>query len=1017
MNKTHISKSRYRLGGALHALALMGAGATVAGVAAVPAVAQDYTNVTASGRVTADSGENIAGATVSITSNEQGFNRTVTTDSSGAYRVPQIPAGSYTFTITADGYEQFVDTAVTLSPDGAGNQFILIPAGSAQASTGDIVVTGRRVQVVDFERTTTGAVIDIGELSERVPVARSLRDIVLLSPGTSQGGSSQNARFANQAQIGGSAFSENAYYVNGLNVTEFRQGFSPSDVPFDFYETVEVKSGGFQAEFGRATGGVVNAVTKSGSNEYKASVLVNVEPDWLRQDQENTYTADNDGDTSSRVDTVVTLSGPIIKDRLFFFGLYNHRNVEVFNGRADAEDAADNTGTRQKSTSPFYAFKIDAVPFDNHRLEFTYFNSERETLIRQFDYNSDTNAIGRETGRTLSQQGGENYVARYTGQFSDWLTLSAAYGKNKNRDTTLPNDLASPRVLDVRTGISSPLPGTNPSGSFQVNEDERTFYRGDIDLYVQLLGSHHFRLGYDREELTSLQTSTPTGDGFYELFRAGGSSDQTNLPAGTEYFTRRFFVNGGSFDSINEAFYIQDNWTLFDDRLNLQLGVRNDRFVNKSADGTPFYESGDQWGPRLGFSFDAFGDKRTKVYGSFGRYFLPIPSNTNIRLAGAELDYRSYFQLAGIVDGVPQAGAPVLTVNNARPCPDTDVQNCTITGDGSAADPSTVISQNLKPQSLDEYIIGAEHRFEGGIRVGAYYTHRSLNESLEDSAIDLAVRDYCVNVAGIPATPGRTGGCEDIWIGFHQYVLNNPGEPLTVILDTPLPGETELRTLTFTPDQLGYPRARRTYDAVTVEFERPFDGTWSLQGSYTWAQLKGNIEGGVKSDISQVDSGLTQDFDTPGLTVGSYGFLPGHRRHTFKLFGSYQFTDWFTLGGNAVVQSPRKFGCIGVVPSSVDPVAALYENAGNFCQGELVPRGTAFESDWRKELNLSFVFSMPVDFDATMRVDVFNVFNSQSALDFDEFGDTPGGDVNPTYQFPLTYQDARSVRLQFRVGF
>ena len=1016
MAHSRIARITSGAGSALQVLALMGAGIGASTMLAAPAIAQDYQNVTASGRVISTDGTAISGATVKVTSNDQGFTRTTTTSGGGAYRVPQLPPGSYTFEITAPNFETFVDNNVQITTDQAGNQFALSPAGGAEGNV--IVVTAGRQEVVDFENTTTGKVIDIGELQTRVPVQRSLRDVILLAPGTTQGSSSQNARFSGQAQISGASFAENAYYINGLNVTEFRQGFSPVTVPFDFYETVDVKTGGFQAEFGRATGGVVNATTKSGSNEYHAGLLFNYEPNWLQGDAPNSFQDDNDGDRSDRYDTVVTLSGPIIKDKLFIFGLYNSRYSETFNGTADGTNAAgdldptQNTGRLAKTVSPFYAFKVDAVPLDGQRLEFTYFQSRGETTTRSFNYNSDTNSIGSSTGSSTNLYGGENYVGRYTGNFSDFLTVSAAYGKNKNRNTTLPANIVDPRVLDSRFSSGVEVPGTNPNGQFQSNDDTREFYRGDVDLFFDLLGSHHVRFGYDREELTAVQLSTPTGGGLYEIFRASGTdTDISNLPAGTDYFSRRFFQNGGSFNNVNEAYYIQDNWTLFNDRLNLQLGIRNDKFSNANADGDVFYDSGNQWGPRFGFSADPFGDKLTKVYGSFGRYFLPIPANTNIRLAGAELDFQEFFVFGGFdANGVPIEGAPVNGVDNAVPCPNGAGNNCNVTGDGTADDVASVVSTALDPQSLDEYIIGIERRLGEYLKVGINYTHRSLNDSLEDSAIDLAVRKLCTS-------EGITG-CERVYIGFVQYVLNNPGKPITVDLARPLPGETSVRQdVTFTPDQLGYPEARRTYDAVTFNFDREYDGIWSLSGSYTWSRLKGNIEGGVKSDIGQVDSGLTQDFDTPGLTDGSYGFLPGHRRHTFKLFGSYAITDWLTLGGNALVASPRKFGCLGVVPASVDPVASLYGPAGNYCQGQLVPRGTAFESDWQKEFNVSFIARLPVDFDASLRFDVFNIFDDDSELDFYEFGDLGGGQPDPNYQRPLGFQSPRSARIQLRVGF
>lgn len=1006
INTTDFARKALRGGTALQALALLGAGLSASAFVAAPAFAQDYTNVTASGKVQGTNGQGIAGATVELRSDDQGFTRTVTTDNSGGFRIPQLPAGTYSFTISAPGFDSFSEGGIVLNQTNSANQFTLAAADTA--SSDSIVVTAGRVQVADFERTTTGAVINIGELQTRVPVQRSLRDVILLAPGTTQGGSAANAAFASQAQVSGSSFTENAYYVNGLNITEFRQGFLPVAIPFDFYQTVEVKTGGFQAEFGRATGGVINAITKSGSNDFHAGALVNWEPNFLSGDAPNSYTADNDGDFNDRIDAVFTASGPIIKDKLFFFGIYQNRYVVSENGTASAALAANNRSTRQVTRSPFYGGKIDAVPFDGQRLEFTYFNSTGESDNLTQVYDSSTNQRGRFVSRTQGLSGGENYVGRYTGTFAPWLTVSGAYGVNNNRSATLPANTTLERVTDNRTGTPAEI--ANASASIATNDDKRTFYRADVDLYFNALGSHHIRFGYDNESLDATQLSTTIGRGFSTLGTASGT-DLTRLPAGTQFVSVRTFENGGTFNTTNEAFYIQDSWSLFDDSVSLQLGIRNDRFTNKDAGGKPFYKSGDQWGPRLGFTGDPIGDGLTKVFGSFGRYFVPIAANTNIRGAGRELDYTAYYQLSGLnPDNTPIFGPAILGISNSQNCPGTTVANCRITADGEITDPTAFIAQGLKPQSLDEYIIGAERRLGNRMRVGLNYTFRKLGAVLEDVAIDQAVLSYCRtnNIAGC--------GGPGFFTGFHQYVLVNPGEPSRIQL-LPLPNGTT-PTVDFTAEQLGYPKAQRDYHAVTFTFDREFDGVWSLSGSYTWSSLKGNYEGGAKSDVGQSDTGATQDFDQPGLTLGSYGFLPGHRRHSFKLYGSVQPFEWLNLGANAFVQSPKKFGCIGFVPESVDPFANQYGAAGNYCQNRLVPRGTAFQSDWRKELNLTAEVKVPSDsFNASIRFDVFNVFNSKSALDFDEFGDDDVGAVNPNYRSPLVFQQPRSGRIQFRVGF
>jgi outer membrane receptor protein involved in Fe transport len=123
----------------------------------------------------------------------------------------------------------------------------------------------------------------------------------------------------------------------------------------------------------------------------------------------------------------------------------------------------------------------------------------------------------------------------------------------------------------------------NGTANADLSNDQRVFYRGDVDLYFNILGSHHIRAGYDREDLSTDIVTLANGGG--QLTYANGSAaDPFGFTTG-QYVTRRFFRNGGNFKSQNVAFYIQDNWSLFDNRLTLQLGIRNDRFKNKNIAG------------------------------------------------------------------------------------------------------------------------------------------------------------------------------------------------------------------------------------------------------------------------------------------------------------------------------------------------------------------------------------------------------------------------------------------------
>ena len=1039
--KNNLKQTAFRGGTALQALALLGAGLAGGAVFATPAAAQDYTNVTASGRVQGTNGEPVANATVEVVSEAQGFTRTATVDNGGTFRVAQLPPGRYTFTVTAPGFDTYTESGVLINQQSAANQFTLSP--ETATTGGDIVVTAGRVQVADFDRTTVGTVINLGELAQRVPVARDIASVVLLSPGTVAG----DTAFGNFPTISGSSIAENQFFINGLNITNFRTQIGAVTIPFDFYETVEVKNGGFQAEFGRATGGIINATTKSGSNEFKGGIFFNWEPDELRSDSPNTLIEDHDVREFDRTEAVFQLSGPIIKDRLFFYGIYTSRDVMTKRGitaLASGSTPANPTllGTQyfvERSRSPFWGGKLDAIITDGHRLEGTFFDTRNLTQRDIYGtaasgrrYNPATNDPGNYASSTVFRTGGINYVGRYTGTFAPWLTVSAAYGVNEDRDTIEPTNPDVPSVIDQRGGGSVSI--GNATANSDVSRDRREFYRGDVDLFFNFLGSHHIRGGYDRENLSTDITTTSNGIGQVTLL-TGSAGDAFGITSGT-YAQVRFFQNGGGFTSKNEAFYVQDNWSLFNNRLALQLGIRNDKFSNQTIDGTTFYKSGDQWGPRLGFSADPFGDNTTKVYGSFGRYFLPIAANTNNRLGGAELDQERFFRFTGLDANNSPILSTQLVPTGGSPCLNGLTGSCIVRANGEPGDPRSLIAGNLESQSLDEYILGIERRV-GKFRFNLFGVWRDLNASLEDSAVDPAIRAYCASDPSV--TAAQRTFCNSNWNGTHQYVLINPGNNAVVTLSDPLPGETNLRTVDLSAQALGYPRAVRYYRAVTLQVQRDFDGTWGGEFSYTWSDLRGNTEGGVRSDNGQDDTGATVDFDLPGLADGTYGFSPNHRRHNFKLFGSYAPTPWLTLGVNAQAVSPRKFGCLGTVPASRDPDAAAFYGAnGTYCNlnadgsvrttpaatGEVLPprqivqRGTAFQSEWLYNLNVDASVRVPTDaVDAFFRVSVLNVLNMSQALDYEERGTlTPGGPRND-YRTITGYQAPRSVRFQLGVNF
>jgi len=219
--------------------------------------------------------------------------------------------------------------------------------------------------------------------------------------------------------------------------------------------------------------------------------------------------------------------------------------------------------------------------------------------------------------------------------------------------------------------------------------------------------------------------------------------------------------------------------------------------------------------------------------------------------------------------------------------------------------------------------------------------------------------------------------------------------------------------INLTAAQLGYPEAEREYKALEFTLSRPFDGRWSADMSYTWSESVGNHEGYVKSDNAQDDAGITQNFDQPGLVDNSYGKLPNDRAHTLKAWGSYQFNNGLRLGASLLAQSGRPISCFGVHPTDV--FAADYGASSHFCQGRSVGRGSLGRTNTLTNLDMNLQYDLEVaGRTVLLSMDVFNVFNTARITRFNENGDTFGGDNEPNYGLPLSFQSPRAIRLSAR---
>jgi hypothetical protein len=627
-----------------------------------------------------------------------------------------------------------------------------------------------------------------------------------------------------------------------------------------------------------------------------------------------------------------------------------------------------------------------------------------------------------------------NQIYRYTGVWTEWLTLSALYGKVESQYTDYGQNLSLAYVADQRTSSIKYLTSVTNPGPFNLDDkDVRETYRADADLYFNLLGSHHVRIGMDQEQLLSSDASKYSSGCYYQI----RGNSRVGPPPGSTYagdYIRRTCLNqGGKFHGLQGAYYFEDTWQPTE-QLTLQIGIRDDNYSYKTAADEQFIKMNGQFAPRLGATYDVFGDGNDKAMVSFGRYYLPIAENTAIRMAAAAPFWRDYWAIPTV------GGVDTITLDSATGAPTLGASVAPVQtfAGPNAPDAKMVASQNLSPMYTREFSIGWEHSFDQGLlkdwSFGLTYVDRNLASTIEDSNLqnvggggtgygDGAIGRFCQRT-GISAADCQTDAYEGM------FTLINPGKDAVVWID---PDGKGARYVTLSKEDLGLPRASNHYQAIQLTFQRPFDGTWGLQGSYVFSRSYGNYEGAVKSDIGQTDTSITQDFDTPYVIPGATGYLPNHHAHTFKIFGSYSPFEGLMIGGNVRLQSGRPYGCIGYNPDDPNPSPSPSEwfcyKAGSDTSGTLTdnhnvltPRGASGETPWTSTVDLSIAYQLPLQMEAvtsTVYFDAFNVFNSQTTTRVVEQGDVGGSAevAMQTYGWTRSRQAPRSFRFGVRVGF
>jgi hypothetical protein len=634
------------------------------------------------------SGSSLPGVTVTLTSQDRGFQRTAVTDTAGKANFPVLQVGMYRVDAALEGFQSTSRTDNRIEAEKTNEVRMRMTLG---AVTDTITVTGAQ-PIVDRTNVATTTTLAKREI-DTLPIARGYQGVAALAPGVVDqpgNGSSGNP------QVHGALNSANVFMFDGIDTTDTVTGTFGSNLNYEAIEEVVVQTAGMSAEYGRATGAVMNVITKSGTNNLDGSLkAVQTNDSWNGQ---NNTTNPVSGASLARVRTdknnyrySVTLGGPVWKDHIWFFGAYEKADTT----NAAQQTTVSNEDYQQITTIELPNYRLTAQLTPSHTVWAKYAEDPFTGIIRDY-----WGASPELFSLTAQGQGGEHKTVQYSGVFGQSVTAEVLYGESSS-------------VITVSPFKVSPL----HNGAPHLNEADGKRYNGAtfdgfVDRprkqavaaasYFATLGgnSHNFKAGIDWQEMQSINLFKYPNSQLYtdESF---DWQTRTYVP-----ISRKDYIDGPSTSKGDiTALYVRDKFDV-SRRLFIEGGLRFEK-EESLTDLQAVAVDSTTVAPRFQASYDLSGDGRTILSATAGRFYGAITQN-----------------FADAFAGVPQQENYDLYVWNG-----TDyVFDSPVRVGGAANQPPS----DLEPLYSDEVTLGFQRQMGATMGAGVRYIGKQWGNIIDD---------------------------------------------------------------------------------------------------------------------------------------------------------------------------------------------------------------------------------------------------------------------------------------------